>query len=165
MPGFTKGMDTQFIIHVATEIVVIAVMAFWLNRRINKIEEEVYQLTDTIKKYDMRMAQYDSILRQMLGQPPVQQHDEEHNPSPSPPSPSPPRTSPSPPRSSQQSPPRQYASRKSQQEDEEIVIESDNEDDVEKELAQELEREKSEDCNGDSCPVDLKKPKKKNAKN
>lgn len=75
------GMDMKTLIHVGIELVVMAGMAFWMNKKIGAVEAGQVALVAQMKKYEEIIAQqnsvisrHDAMLRQIFtgGPPPVQ---------------------------------------------------------------------------------------------
>lgn len=58
------NMDYQTLVHVGTELVVIAGMGFWLNRQIGGVREQVSALTQKLSTYEDMIIQQAEVIKQ-----------------------------------------------------------------------------------------------------
>jgi hypothetical protein len=56
------NLNTQFMVHVGTEFVIIAGVTFWLNKKINAVQDENHRLTEKVGKIEETLAQYRELL-------------------------------------------------------------------------------------------------------
>jgi hypothetical protein len=87
------SIDTKTLIHIATELVVVVGISFWLNRKINNLEtillerdQKILQLIDVLEKQSKLLMYHDSIFSKMgFGRPkPIPQGDDSQNEDPNP---------------------------------------------------------------------------------
>lgn len=58
------NFDNKLIVHVACELVILAGIFFWFNRKINAISQPIMEMQQKITEYEERMQQYEQILMQ-----------------------------------------------------------------------------------------------------
>jgi hypothetical protein len=82
------SIDTKTLIHIATELVVVVGISFWLNRKINNLEtillerdQKILQLVDVLEKQSKLLMYHDSIFSKMgFGRPKsILQNDDSQN--------------------------------------------------------------------------------------
>ena len=71
-------IDTRFLIHVGTELIVIGGLTFWLNRKINGVSEQVTILQNKLTKYEeiierqnQLLMRHEQAIRAIFGEPPL----------------------------------------------------------------------------------------------
>jgi hypothetical protein len=77
MNAVTSSLDKKMIIHIASELIILGGVTFWLNSKINSKDERISALEKENKELKLRLERIERFLSNAAGGPPPP-----HTPSP-----------------------------------------------------------------------------------